>query len=586
LDLSSIEARLEALQAKIDELRQKEVEARRGLEEIEELSRKIKERRGETVEARERLKSARERLKSRRRETRQSQEKLSKSIREIGRKREGIIEAQKKIKAKRRRVKKRVKPQIPKTEPTFEGLGLPGPGRGYRPGSIGAKVTKKVGTTLTDIQITLATTPPPPGPGRGYRPGSIGAKVQRDFEKAFIAQEKAMTRLQTKMEVSIGGLRSRAEKEPFFAGAYTATALGLKFGKGFIAGFTYPFRPLKIRESLVGLTTLLTSEQMRTEAAHLAFVRFKGDPIGSIFETAGMFAGPYVLEKGIGVGVQKIREYQTTKFLETYPIEDFLPGEMEIHAQYPTPYEARAFVITRERVELGAGFLEAHKWRKGSGGLSALITEHERYLRRIYSYPVTEHLPGLRIGFPSITRPLGKVSLFPIALTGIGTALTGIPSIDKPIFEQITKTVQKPKPIQIERAKEKPFQIARPKIEPGYVIKPIIEPKPKEETWIAPGYKPFPVTITIPRPVIVFPPRPIPILRQPPIQPPLQPPPMLIPLKTKPPRLPIDTYRPRRKKRRKAKKEKWFGLLEVRVDPLETKGIKKRKLSLKEVLRF
>lgn len=572
--MSSIEARLKALQAQIDELRQKEAEARIGLEELEELSGTVKERRRETIEARERVRSQMLQAKQR-------QEELTKTISVTRRKREEIIRKHKDI----IEAKERVKPQISKLEPTFEGLGLPGPGRGYRPESVGEKVVEKVGTTFKETLNILVTTPSPPGPGRGYRPGSTGWKIQQEFEKAFIAEERAMTQFRTKIEVTIGSLRSRAKKEPFFASAYMATALGLKFGKGFIAGFTYPFRPIKIRESIVGLTTLLTSQQRRTEAVQLAFVRFKGDPLGSIFETAGMFAGPYVLEKGIGVGVQKIRAYQTKKFLETYPVEDFLPGEMEIHAQYPTPYEARAFVVTKEKVELGAGFLESHLWKKGSGGLRAIITEKERYLQKIYSYPVTEHLPGLRTGFPTITQPIGKVSLFPVALTGIGTALTRIPSIDKPLSEQIMKTVQKPKPIQIEKAKEKPFQIYRPIVEPGYIPIPVVTPKPIQDPWIAPKYKPFPITIQ--RPITVHPPRLIPILKQPPIQPPLPPPPpMPSPLKTTKPRTLRDPYRPRKKKRRKAKKEKFFGILEVRVDPLEMKGIKKRKNTLKEVLKF
>lgn len=562
--MSSIEARLDVLQTQINELRQKEAEARRGLEELKELSGTLEERKKETVEARERARSKMLQAKQR-------MEELTKTISETRRKREEVIEAQKQITAKKRRARRRI-----------EKPGIPGPAMGPAPMSIGEQVTEKVGSKLTEVHRTLITTPQPPGPALGPRPGSIGAKTQRALEKGFIAQEKAMTQFRSKIEFTIGKLRSRAAEETFFSRAYMTTALGLKFGKGFVESFTYPFRPLKIRESLHGLTTLATSEQIKTEAMQLAFMRFKGDPLGSIAETAGMLAGPYVLEKGISLGFKKIREYQTTKFLETYPVEDFLPGEMEIHAQYPTPYEARAFVLTREKVELGAGFLEAHRWIKGSGGLPALITKQQRYLQRIYSYPVTEYLPGLRTGFPSITQPIGKVSLFPFAWVGIGTALSEIPSVDKPLSEQATKTVQKPKLLQ--RAKEKPVKILRPKVEPGYVPFPVIVPKPKEETWITPGYKPL--SITIQKPITVFPPKPILVLKQPPIQVvPFPPPPMPSPLKAIKTRRPKETYRPKKKKRRKPKKEKGIGILEVRVDPLKTKGIKKRKNSLKEVLK-
>jgi len=160
--------------------------------------------------------------------------------------------------------------------------------------------------------------------------------------------------------------------------------------------------------------------------------------------------------------------------------------------------------------------------------------------------------------FAHITTPIQRlkltqkeVQLQPLKIT------QEVRPIEIQKIKNILKLDIKTEPIQ----KEMPLHITKPIVEPAYITEPITTPLLK--MVVTP--KPILKEIQIPQPIldkILIQLRPTPI---PPI---------------------LRFYRPRKRKRRKAKEEKGFGLLEVRVDPLKMKGVKKRRSGLKEVLRF
>lgn len=435
----------------------------------------------------------------------------------------------------------------------------------------------------------------PPGPGRGPREGAPGYGPTKWFSNVLATTEEEFQKISEPLrlksaELDVQATRKIQEGDPV-AGLFPYMgARVMQAGAGVYGGVTFALRPVKWGESISGVVSIATSLKKPGGAAHQTAQWIAQDPFRAAVEVGSTYVGA----KLFGKIDTKIGEYRLKQFYKKYPPEAFYIDDM--HLDFPEEITGSSIHVQSAKVK-GAESFEFSTFNKKTGKFEVFgggVTDQTfidpklkptfpRLYTKFFTLSETLHLPALRI--PDVTaQALGRSQASIPALSISLSSLTRSRSLTRtrsptsfmdpftyqePIYEpQLQTTITEPK-LRVPSSEVPPITIPKPKaiLDTPQLLK-IIQPqrvRQRQRTLVAPMLKVRG------------------ILKEAPIQVPLAPLPPMQHILRKGPKV---SYRPRKKKRRKTKKEKGFGLLEVRVDPLKMKGVKKGRSSLKDVLKF
>lgn len=248
------------------------------------------------------------------------------------------------------------------------------------------------------------------------------------LKKGIEAEEKLFRDVKSKMEVSVGHTRSKAEKakledKDILAGLLYSKSIALGVGKSAIGITSYFVRPKRIVETPTDIFKFITDPK----AQALALQQIVGDPVSAITGVGGTLLGISVVS-GITSKVKtKIAEREASKI----PSEDFLISDPESRLmEYPstvtetvTDYILEKTKVSKSGLESPATLMERGKWPKGWGGTPVLLTEDPGLVEIMKPIPFIEvlegHLPGMaKPKIPIIVGPQPS-SLGAIGLLGV-----------------------------------------------------------------------------------------------------------------------------------------------------------------------